>query len=70
MIPSWKSREVGFILCLTVLLFCRTLLSIYIASVNGRIVKAIVNTDLKAFFETRSKSHSYISPFFLYNQWD
>lgn len=33
------------------MLFCRTFLSIYIASVNGMIVKAIVNTDLKAFLK-------------------
>ncbi len=50
-IPTWHCKEVGYISLLTGLLFIRTFLSIYLASVNGSIVKAIVNTDLKAFLK-------------------
>lgn len=51
MIPSWRSREVAFIVSLTILLFGRTFLSIYLASVNGSIVKAIVKMDLSMFLK-------------------
>lgn len=48
-IPSWKSREAANILGLTIALVLRTFLSIYLASINGAVVKAIVNTNFKAF---------------------
>ena len=48
-IPSWKSKEMGYITVLTSLLFIRTFLSIYIASVNGSIVKAIVKVNFGVF---------------------
>lgn len=41
-IPSWKTVEVLDIALLTVFLVLRTFLSIYISTVNGRIVKAII----------------------------
>ena len=49
MIPSWKCKEVGIIVILGALLIVRTLMSIWLADVNGRVVKAIVNRDLKMF---------------------
>lgn len=41
-IPTWKSEEVLDLALLTVFLVLRTFLSIYIAAVNGKIVKAII----------------------------
>lgn len=49
MIPSWKSWEVVDLVLLSLFLVVRTFLSIYLASVNGRIVKAIVERDLSLF---------------------
>lgn len=48
-IPSWKSSAVTDILLLTISLVFRTYLSIYLAGANGRIVKAIIELDLKLF---------------------
>eukprot|EP00331_Platyophrya_macrostoma_P025673 CAMPEP_0176441468 /NCGR_PEP_ID=MMETSP0127-20121128/21214_1 /TAXON_ID=938130 /ORGANISM="Platyophrya macrostoma, Strain WH" /LENGTH=645 /DNA_ID=CAMNT_0017826249 /DNA_START=246 /DNA_END=2183 /DNA_ORIENTATION=- len=48
-IPSWKTKEVLDLSLLTVLLVVRTFLSIYISSINGRIVKAIVELDFNLF---------------------
>jgi ATP-binding cassette subfamily D (ALD) long-chain fatty acid import protein len=44
-IPSWKTAEVLDLSLLTLFLVARTLLSIYIANVNGRIVNAIIKLD-------------------------
>lgn len=41
-IPSWKCIEVMDLTLLTLFLVLRTFLSIYLAGVNGRIVKAII----------------------------
>lgn len=41
-IPSIKSMEVVDLSVLTVFLIIRTMLSIYISSLNGRIVKTII----------------------------
>jgi len=46
-IPSYKCREVTYIVVLAVLLVVRTMMSIWLADVNGRVVKAIVNKDLR-----------------------
>lgn len=48
-VPSWRCREVTYGVSMAVLLIIRTLLSIWLADVNGRIVKAIVNKNLKDF---------------------
>ena len=48
-VPSWKCREVTYAISLSVLLVVRTMMSIWLADVNGRIVKAIVNKNLKDF---------------------
>lgn len=48
-IPSWKSKEVLNLVLLTLLLVVRTFLTIYISSINGRIVNAIVQKDFNLF---------------------
>ena len=48
-LPGWKSREARNIYLLTALLVVRTLMSIWLADVNGRVVKAIVNKSLSEF---------------------
>lgn len=41
-IPSWKTKEALYIVVLSGLLVMRTYLSIWLADVNGQIVKSIV----------------------------
>ena len=48
-IPTWKSEEVLDLALLTVFLVLRTFLSIYIAAVNGKIVKSIIQRDFGLF---------------------
>ena len=50
-IPTWKSKEVGYIIALTAFLYLRTWLSIYLATVKGRIVKGIIKLDLNVFLK-------------------
>lgn len=47
--PSYKSREAIYIVILTGLLVVRTYMSIWLADVNGQVVKAIVNRNLPEF---------------------
>lgn len=47
--PSFKSREARYIYLLTILLVLRTLMSIWLADVNGKVVKAIVNKSFSEF---------------------
>ena len=49
LVPSWKCRETGQVLVLACLLVVRTWMSIWLADVNGRVVKAIINKDLGMF---------------------
>nr|XP_026485656.1 ATP-binding cassette sub-family D member 2 [Vanessa tameamea]XP_026485657.1 ATP-binding cassette sub-family D member 2 [Vanessa tameamea] len=49
MIPGFRSHEVALLSAHTVCLFSRTFLSIYVASLEGSIVKHIVQKDLRAF---------------------
>ena len=49
MLPSWKSKEARYIYFLSILLVVRTMMSIWLADVNGRVVKAIVNKSLPEF---------------------
>jgi len=51
-IPSWKTREALNLVGLTITLILRTFLSIYQASINGSVVKAIVKRDFKSFIES------------------
>lgn len=48
-IPSLKSMEFVYIVALTALLVVRTMMSIWLAEVNGKVVKSIVNRSLPAF---------------------
>ena len=48
-IPSWKNSVVTDLGLLTIFLAVRTFLSIYIAKVNGSVVKWIVKYDLNNF---------------------
>lgn len=50
-IPTWKCEEVMDLFLLTGFLVLRTFLSIYIAGVNGKIVKAIIERDLGLFVQ-------------------
>lgn len=49
LVPSWRNKEVGYIVGLGFLVILRTMMSIWLADVNGRVVKAIVNKDIKMF---------------------
>lgn len=50
-IPTWKCQEVLDICLLTVFLVLRTFLSIYIADLNGKIVKSIIQKNKTIFIE-------------------
>ncbi|CAH0731701.1 unnamed protein product, partial [Brenthis ino] len=49
MVPGFRSHEVALLATHTVCLFTRTFLSIYVAHLEGSIVKHIVQKDLRAF---------------------
>lgn len=49
MIPKFWSREIGILSVHTTCLISRTFLSIYVAAIEGAIVKYIVRKDLKQF---------------------
>lgn len=49
MVPGWCSREVGIIGIHSAILMSRTFLSIFVAALEGRIIKAIVQKDVKQF---------------------
>lgn len=53
-VPSIKSKEFAYIVTLTILLVIRTMMSIWLAEVNGKVVKSIVNRSLPAFFQSVS----------------
>ena len=50
-VPRWNCVEVLDLVLLTLFLVLRTFLSIYLAGVNGRIVKAIIETDAMLFLK-------------------
>ncbi|XP_061380264.1 ATP-binding cassette sub-family D member 1 [Danaus plexippus] len=49
MVPGFRSHEVALLSAHTVCLFSRTFLSIYVASLEGSIVRHIVQKDLRSF---------------------
>ena len=48
-VPGWTSKEAKYLFILTLLLVLRTQMSIWLADVNGKIVKAIVEKDFQKF---------------------
>ena len=55
-LPNGTGREARYIYLLSVLLVVRTLMSIWLADVNGRVVKAIVNKSFPEFCQRVSDS--------------
>lgn len=49
MVPGWRTREAGLLTCATVTLLARTFLSVYVATLEGQIVKRIVLKDVGGF---------------------
>lgn len=49
MVPGWRSREMGLLACATLTLLTRTFLSVYVAELEGQIVKRIVLRDMRGF---------------------
>jgi len=49
MIPSWRSKEMVILLLHTAFLISRTFLSIYVANLDGQMVKSLVDRDGKKF---------------------
>lgn len=50
MIPGWRTKESGLLACATLTLLARTFLSVYVATLEGQIVKRIVLRDVGGFF--------------------
>lgn len=50
MVPGWRCREAGLLTCATITLLARTFLSVYVATLEGQIVKRIVLKDVRGFF--------------------
>lgn len=50
-VPSYKTKEAFYLVILTGLLVMRTYLSIWLADVNGQVVKAIVNRNFSEFLK-------------------
>ena len=48
-VPSWNCKESKYLLLLTLMLALRTQMSIWLAEVNGKVVKAIVERNFKKF---------------------
>ena len=55
-VPSYNCKEAKYLAILTLLLLLRTQMSIWLADVNGKIVKAIVSRSLKSFIYRVSTS--------------
>ncbi|KAG7200737.1 hypothetical protein KM043_001286 [Ampulex compressa] len=50
MVPGWRTREAGLLACATLTLLTRTFLSVYVATLEGQLVKRIVLKDVRGFF--------------------
>lgn len=48
--PSWRSKETGLLVSFTVILIIRTVLSLVVADLDGRIVASLVRGQKTAFF--------------------
>ena len=48
-VPSWTCKEAKYLALLTLMLALRTQMSIWLADVNGKVVKAIVERNLRNF---------------------
>ncbi|WFD26436.1 ATP-binding cassette long-chain fatty acid transporter pxa2 [Malassezia nana] len=48
--PTWKCSQVGYLVGLSVSLLLRTLISLYVAELDGRIVSSLVRGDKQTFF--------------------
>lgn len=49
MVPGWRTKEAGLLACATLTLLTRTFLSVYVATLEGQIVKRIVLRDVHGF---------------------
>ena len=58
-VPSYKTKEFVYLVVLTGLLVVRTYLSIWLADVNGQVVKAIVNRNFSEFLKRVSTSYYF-----------
>lgn len=50
MVPGWRTKEAGLLTCATLTLLARTFLSVYVATLEGQIVKRIVLKDVRGVF--------------------
>lgn len=57
-VPSWTCIESQYLVGLSVLLVIRTVLSIWLADVNGRIVQTIVEKNWPNFVQRVSGCHN------------
>ncbi|KAF8370913.1 pmp-4 [Pristionchus pacificus] len=62
MIPGLFTKEVGIIAIHSLILICRTFLTIYVAALEGKMVKCIVQKDMKAFFWQLAKWEAIALP--------
>lgn len=61
-VPGYKSKEAKYLLILTLLLVLRTQMSIWLADVNGKIVKSIVDRNFKLFMFRVSTGLNWSNP--------
>lgn len=55
LIPKWKSREMALLTLHSLALICRSFISIYVAGLEGRVVKYIVQKRFRTFLINISK---------------
>ena len=56
-VPNYTCKEAKYLVILTLLLILRTQMSIWLADVNGRVVKSIVERNFSKFCYRVSKNH-------------
>ena len=69
MIPKANCKETKYLVILSLLLVLRTYMSIWLADVNGKIVKAIVDRNFKKFCLKVSKSVNVLFIVFFVRYW-